>query len=391
MIGSNIGAGPDILAEALTGEEGMKILDAAAAQHGVSKDKLSMGLVNRSMNFDAKWCEALDDGCKQFVILAAGLDARAWRLPRMDKSVKVFEVDVPRAFRYKEERLKSIDVPLKCERVAVEADLSDPNWSEQLLASGFDPSQRSFFLIEGLLMYLPPGAPEALLGKVATLMSAGSTITGDTFVGSLAVIDQRFVRSLGTKWTFDFESDGAIKALLASHGLEGTTIEAITNSRDRASDKAAPESTDGYAASKARALQEVLLGLGQWPDAIVEMTLPKILTKGDAGVRALVEQVVQDALNFHQMRDAPAELKAEIAALILQLPLEGAPRGSADFSEALQAVAKELAQSRPSKPLLKRWLMMAGFAYKMWQLKRSQGKHKNSGAYAIYHATKAAQ
>lgn len=161
-IGRNVGAGPDTLAATLAGEAGMKILDASAKKYSTSRQAISAALVDRTQTFDEKWVAALDAGVKQFVILAAGLDARAWRLPRMDKSVRVFEVDVPVAHAYKNERVATLDAPLPCTRVVVEADLSDPGWVDALTAAGFEPSKPSFFLIEGLLMYLPPGACAAL-------------------------------------------------------------------------------------------------------------------------------------------------------------------------------------------------------------------------------------
>merc|ERR1719171_1830175 len=120
-IGRNVGAGPDTLAATLAGEAGMKILDASAKKYSTSRQAISAALVDRTQTFDEKWVAALDAGVKQFVILAAGLDARAWRLPRMDKSVAVYEVDVPEAMRYKAERIAQLSMyELACKRVVVE-------------------------------------------------------------------------------------------------------------------------------------------------------------------------------------------------------------------------------------------------------------------------------
>jgi len=390
VIGSNVGAGPDTLAASLAGEEGAKILEKAAELYGSSKEALSVGLINRSMFFDKRWCEALDADCKQFVVLAAGLDARAWRLPRMDKSVKVFEVDVPRAHRYKEAQLEAIvDAPaLSCDRIVVDADLSDSSWPARLQAAGFDPTARSFFLIEGLLMYLPPGAPEALMHNVSTLMSAGSTVMGDTFVGCLDFMDQRLMRQLSTKWTYDFRDDDAIRALLASSGLECTTIEAVKQVTQTAKQEGATAGEDATQA-KARALQVVLLAIGTWPPAIIDMVLPK-LVKGDAAVRTLVQQVVEDAANFHGLRDEPREQKDRIAALILETPLSEERHGAVDFSAALQAEAKQLEKTRPARALLKRWSEGACFAFAMYKHSRRQKQGRAAGFYSIYSAYKAA-
>jgi methyltransferase (TIGR00027 family) len=198
-IGTNIGAGPDVAAEKLAGELGF----AFAEEVGNNPD----GLVHRTMFFDNKIMKMLDAGCKQLVILAAGLDARAWRLPRLDKSIRIFEVDVPRAMAYKAEKVAELGLELSCTRTVVEADLSEATWTHDLVAAGFQPHQTSFFLIEGLLMYLPPCAPEALFRSVSSLMSPGSKIAGDTFVNFLTFMPSNSVlEKYGTKWTFEFGS-----------------------------------------------------------------------------------------------------------------------------------------------------------------------------------------
>ena len=123
----------------------------------------SISLQERTVYMDGKWMAAHGRGCRQFVILAAGLDARAWRLP-LDAGCTVYEVDVPAAHAYKAALVPAVagvypDGPA-CRRVCVEADLSQAAWPALLTAAGFDPAQQSFFLIEGLLMYLPAGAPQ---------------------------------------------------------------------------------------------------------------------------------------------------------------------------------------------------------------------------------------
>jgi methyltransferase (TIGR00027 family) len=138
LIGSNIGGSPDLAAEALAGDIGLQFAKE------LGDDPSAMA--KRTMFFDEQWMKAFDDGCKQFVILAAGLDARAWRLPRLDKTVKVFEVDVHRAMAYKSEKVTEIGLECHCSRIVVEADLSNADWKEKLLAAGFDPSEKSFFL-----------------------------------------------------------------------------------------------------------------------------------------------------------------------------------------------------------------------------------------------------
>ena len=75
---------------------------AIASPLGLRPEDTIFGLVERTRWLDARWMAALDGGVRQFVILGAGLDARAWRLPRLSATCRVFELDVPAAIAYKE-------------------------------------------------------------------------------------------------------------------------------------------------------------------------------------------------------------------------------------------------------------------------------------------------
>jgi methyltransferase (TIGR00027 family) len=179
QIGANVGGGPDLAAQHLAGETGALMLDAIASPLGLRPEDTIFGLVERTRWLDARWMAALDGGVRQFVLLGAGLDARAWRLPRLSASVRVFELDVPAAIAYKEAAVARLALPCRCTRTAVAADLSEAAcWPVALLESGFDPAAPSLFLLEGLLQYLPPHAPHALLRAVAGLMAPGSAVVG---------------------------------------------------------------------------------------------------------------------------------------------------------------------------------------------------------------------
>jgi methyltransferase (TIGR00027 family) len=381
-IGSNVGAGPDTLAATLAGEAGMAILDASAKKYAATPETLSMSVVARTLSLDTKWVTALNEGCKQFVILGVGLDARAWRMPRMDKSVKVFEVDVPNAHRYKAERLDTLDEapPLACTRVVVEADLSEPGWVDMLQVAGFEPSQPSFFLVEGLLMYLPPAAPEALLRATAGLMSSGSTLTGDTFVDTLSVMDQSFVQSLGTKWTFDFPTRDAIHTLLTTVGMSGCTVEGVDEGPQ------APGEV-GYVEEKARKMQQVALSLAMWPAGLKVLMVPKLLSSGEEGVRQLMAQIVNDKMNMHGLANVDVATKATIVDLALATPLTGAQHGSTRFGEALLAEAHEIMKGADmQRSRLRQWCSACAYMFKMM---RHHMRGKTGGmTYVIYVAKK---
>lgn len=108
----------------------------------------------------------------QTVVLGAGLDTRAYRLPWPAGS-KVIEVDSANVLEFKAHVLGRLSAEPGCELISLPADLSLP-WREPLLAAGFDPSQPTTWVLEGLLPYLDAAAQHAVLGEVAALSAAGS-------------------------------------------------------------------------------------------------------------------------------------------------------------------------------------------------------------------------
>ena len=98
------------------------------------------------------WCQSV----RQAVILAAGLDARAWLLPWMNDIV-VYENDQPKALEFKAETLRSQGAESAICYIAV---LIDPrqDWPKALRDTGFDPHQRTAWSAEGPLAYLPASA-----------------------------------------------------------------------------------------------------------------------------------------------------------------------------------------------------------------------------------------
>ncbi|OKH39775.1 hypothetical protein NIES2119_05890 [[Phormidium ambiguum] IAM M-71] len=111
----------------------------------------------------------------QVVILGAGMDARAFRLPWC-KGTRVYEVDRSEVLDYKNSILQ--DVPAKCIRSVIKADLTD-NWSESLLSQGFSVTNPSIWLLEGVLMYLPEIAVLKLLQTISELSVDGSFLAAD--------------------------------------------------------------------------------------------------------------------------------------------------------------------------------------------------------------------
>jgi methyltransferase (TIGR00027 family) len=132
-------------------------------------------VVIRTRFFDEYLLAAVGAGCEQVVLLAAGLDTRAFRLP-WPESVRLFEVDLPEVFAFKEQVLAERKAEPRCERNAVPADLRD-DWSKPLIANGFRPGAPTAWLAEGLLIYLSPEDTAGLLTTVGKLSAPGSRLS----------------------------------------------------------------------------------------------------------------------------------------------------------------------------------------------------------------------
>ncbi len=132
----------------------------------------------RTHFFDAFFVAAAEAGIRQVVILASGLDSRAYRLP-WPAGTRVFEIDQPKVLEYKAARLAEHGVAPAAECIQVAMDLRF-DWPKALKDAGFDPEQPTAWLAEGLLMYLPGEAQDRLFENVGELSAPGSRIAAET-------------------------------------------------------------------------------------------------------------------------------------------------------------------------------------------------------------------
>jgi methyltransferase (TIGR00027 family) len=128
----------------------------------------------RTAFFDQFFIDAGEAGIRQAVILAAGLDSRAWRLPWPD-GVTVYELDQPRVLEFKSSTLAEHGARPACDRVAVPVDLRQ-DWPTALRQAGFDASAPSAWSAEGLMPYLPAAAQDLLFERVHGLAVPGSRV-----------------------------------------------------------------------------------------------------------------------------------------------------------------------------------------------------------------------
>jgi methyltransferase (TIGR00027 family) len=134
---------------------------------------------SRTKFFDEFFLAAAADGVSQSVILAAGLDARAWRLAWPDGSV-VYEIDQPKVLAFKTETLESHGATPIARHVGVAIDLRQ-DWPAALQQAGFDPGVRTAWSAEGLLPYLTADAQDLLFDRIQGLSAPGSRIAVEAF------------------------------------------------------------------------------------------------------------------------------------------------------------------------------------------------------------------
>jgi methyltransferase (TIGR00027 family) len=133
----------------------------------------------RTHFFDEYFADAARDGIRQVVILAAGLDSRAYRLD-WPADTAVYEVDQPKVLEYKTEVLQEHGALPTASRRTVAVDLRD-DWPAALAAAGFDRTQPTAWLAEGLLPYLPSDAQDRLFDMFTALSAVGSRVAIEVF------------------------------------------------------------------------------------------------------------------------------------------------------------------------------------------------------------------
>jgi methyltransferase (TIGR00027 family) len=133
----------------------------------------------RTRHFDEFFTTAGANGLEQVVILAAGLDTRAWRLPWIS-GTRVYELDQPKVLEFKATVLHEHHARPAAQYIAVPVDLRH-DWPTVLRAKGFDPAVPTAWLAEGLLPYLSAVDQELLFDRIDNLSAASSRLAVEAF------------------------------------------------------------------------------------------------------------------------------------------------------------------------------------------------------------------
>ena len=165
----------------------------------------------RTRFYDDLLLTAMGQGIHQVVLVGAGLDTRAFRLPLSDDT-RLFELDQPVVLDYKDAVLAHLEASTRCDRAAVGADLRE-DWTDPLLRAGFNRHQPTAWIAEGLLPYLPAASQLTLTTRISALSAAASTLSFDNIIGNPS-------------------ADGRLKELSDRSGIDMQTLIPDTNSTD---------------------------------------------------------------------------------------------------------------------------------------------------------------
>ncbi|MEE6178997.1 class I SAM-dependent methyltransferase [Mycobacterium sp. 050134] len=176
LLVTNAGAG--VLWEAMLDPEVAAKVEAFDEESAAQLEHMRGYQAVRTNFFDAYFKDAVADGIRQVVILASGLDSRAYRLD-WPAGTTVYEIDQPQVLEYKSATLAEHGVTPSAQRREVAIDLRQ-DWPAALRDAGFDPTARTAWLAEGLLMYLPAEAQDRLFTQIGELSPPGSRVSAET-------------------------------------------------------------------------------------------------------------------------------------------------------------------------------------------------------------------
>ncbi|MGC2652122.1 MAG: class I SAM-dependent methyltransferase [Mycobacterium sp.] len=175
-------------------------------QFGMARMRDMMAI--RTRFFDDFFVQAADSGIRQAVILASGLDARAYRLA-WPAGTTVYEIDQPQVIEFKTQTMTDLGAQPTAEHRLVAVDLRH-DWPAALKDAGFDIGQPAAWSAEGLLPFLPPEAQDRLLDNITELSTTGSRLATENLPDSARSVPEMTerMRQVTDRWRehgFDVE------------------------------------------------------------------------------------------------------------------------------------------------------------------------------------------
>jgi methyltransferase (TIGR00027 family) len=195
-------------------------------------------MIVRTKFIDEHLSAAIAAGATQVVILGAGWDTRAYRLGELLQGVRVYEVDRPALQEWKRRRAAEELGPAPANLTYLPADLARQKLADVMAGSDYDPARRTFFIWEGVTMYLPEAAVRETLSWIVA-QAPGSAVVFDfadkevvdfmtrvdqgyqpsTTVGQIAAERGKQLAQWGEPWIFGLDT-GTAGEYVAALGFE---------------------------------------------------------------------------------------------------------------------------------------------------------------------------
>jgi methyltransferase (TIGR00027 family) len=199
------------------------------------KDPRVSGLVRaqtvRTKFMDEHMLKAVEGGAVQLVNLGAGFDSRAYRFRSTLRNVRIFEVDYGPTQEYKRRRATAVIGPAPANLVYVPIDFTRQKLGDVLQRAGYRRDRKTFFIWEGVTMYIPNDAVLDTLRFIAGNSAPGSAVVFDYYPTSrlnelpkvleLEADMQAMVKGWDEPWIFGIP-DGTTRAYVASTGMRLT-------------------------------------------------------------------------------------------------------------------------------------------------------------------------
>ena len=188
---------PDFLADTLIGPDELALINDHPISAGLAQDyeeaiqkpaiaMLASLMILRTRFIDEALKRAVDDGATQIVILGAGFDSRAYRFRGLLKHCRVIEVDAELTQDHKKRRIQATLGEVLPNLTYVSLDFAKDGIRDALKAGGFREGEKSFYIWEGVSMYLPEKSVREMLQMVAAHSAPGSSIVLD-YANSLGI------------------------------------------------------------------------------------------------------------------------------------------------------------------------------------------------------------
>jgi methyltransferase (TIGR00027 family) len=183
--------------------------------------------VCRTGYFDDAFRQALDEGLPQIVLLGAGYDTRACRFRDLIRSTRIFEVDIASTQQRKQRILAEARIAVPESVSCVTVDFTRDLLEDALPAAGFDKSQPSLWIWEGVMYYLPEDAVDATLQAVRALSAPGGSLRFDCLLDAPDMLERHGVAACRAlmKDTYHVErilsrvAEGGVAEFLAARGF----------------------------------------------------------------------------------------------------------------------------------------------------------------------------